>query len=434
MRLILAGLVWLACASVATAHEVRPAIADLEAGAGSVTLSITMNAETFLAGVNLEGVDDTDATEDSDRVDALRALTPDAIAQAFEAEAERLIQGIAFEADGEALPLGFRAVEPGPVGDIDLPRDTVVTLGAALPEGTRTVSMGWPAELGTLILRQQGPENGYTGYLAGERSGPIEIAGGDAKSGFGVFAEYIPVGFDHIVPKGLDHILFVLGLFFLSSRLGTLIWQVSAFTLAHTVTLALGALGYVSVPAAIVEPIIAASIVYVAVENILSDKLHRWRPVVIFVFGLLHGLGFASVLGEFGLPEGQFVPALLGFNLGVEFGQLTVIAIAFAIVWMAQRADAGLVDARSGQIAYGTSALVFLGLGWALSVPAFEAAVGISAGAAFVPLAVLCFCCALAVINADDGPAYRRFVAVPASAAIACVGAIWFIQRVFFWS
>ena len=88
----------------------------------------------------------------------------------------------------------------------------------------------------------------------------------------------------------------------------------------------------------IVEPLIAASIVYVAVENIFAKGLNPWRPFVIFGFGLLHGLGFASVLGEFGLPDGQFIPALIAFNIGVELGQLTVIALAFlAVGWFARK-------------------------------------------------------------------------------------------------
>lgn len=90
--------------------------------------------------------------------------------------------------------------------------------------------------------------------------------------------------------------------------------------------------GLVSVPGEIVEPIIAASIVFVAVENIFTSGLSRWRPIVVFVFGLLHGLGFASVLQEFGLPADKLVPALIGFNIGVELGQLAVIACAFALV------------------------------------------------------------------------------------------------------
>jgi hypothetical protein len=111
-----------------------------------------------------------------------------------------------------------------------------------------------------------------------------------------------------------------------------LLWQISAFTLAHTVTLALGALEIVRIPPEIVEPLIAASIVYVGVENVLSKGLTPWRPVIVFAFGLLHGLGFASVLADFGLGASHFVPKLIGFNVGVELGQLAVIAIAFVLV------------------------------------------------------------------------------------------------------
>lgn len=122
------------------------------------------------------------------------------------------------------------------------------------------------------------------------------------------------------------------GLFLLSLKTSVLLWQISAFTLAHTVTLIAGALGLISVPASIVEPLIAASIVFVAVENIFSSKLNNWRTFIVFSFGLLHGLGFASVLADFGLPDGQFLPALIGFNIGVEIGQLSVIAVAYLLL------------------------------------------------------------------------------------------------------
>lgn len=153
------------------------------------------------------------------------------------------------------------------------------------------------------------------------------------------FLNYLIVGFEHILPLGLDHILFVIGLFLLSTALRPLIIQITAFTLAHTVTLALGALGYVNIPGSIVEPLIALSITFVAIENIFADKLNKWRPFVIFGFGLLHGLGFAGVLSEFGFAPGQFVASLIAFNIGVEIGQLTVIAICFLTVgiWFGKR-------------------------------------------------------------------------------------------------
>lgn len=147
-----------------------------------------------------------------------------------------------------------------------------------------------------------------------------------------VSAVYLKLGFEHILPKGLDHILFVVGLFLLGSRWRPLLWQVTAFTVAHSVTLALSMHGVVELSPRIVEPLIAASIAYVALENIVTARLHWWRPVVVFGFGLLHGLGFAGVLTELGLPRTEFVPALIAFNVGVEFGQLAVIALAFAIL------------------------------------------------------------------------------------------------------
>ncbi|ASP49851.1 hypothetical protein B5D82_02790 [Cognaticolwellia beringensis] len=145
-------------------------------------------------------------------------------------------------------------------------------------------------------------------------------------------ADYIYQGFVHILPRGLDHILFVLALFLFAKRRSALIWQVSAFTLAHTITLALGIYGIVTLSSAIVEPLIALSIVYVGLENIYRAKKgtsSHTRLPIIFAFGLLHGLGFASVLGDVGLPPSQYLMSLVSFNVGVELGQLTVIALAF---------------------------------------------------------------------------------------------------------
>lgn len=146
---------------------------------------------------------------------------------------------------------------------------------------------------------------------------------------------WLAIGFQHIIPWGLDHIVFVLGLFFLSTKLSTLFYQVSCFTVAHSITLGLATLGIVSVPASIIEPLIAVSIIFIAVDNLYNHFLARWRLVVVTLFGLLHGLGFASALSELMLPAENFTMALLMFNLGVEAGQIAVLALAFAAVgWL----------------------------------------------------------------------------------------------------
>jgi hydrogenase/urease accessory protein HupE len=141
---------------------------------------------------------------------------------------------------------------------------------------------------------------------------------------------YLRLGFTHIIPKGLDHILFVLGIFLLSTRWRPLLAQVTAFTIAHSVTLALTIYQVVSLPSRFVEPAIALSIAYVGFENVMTKQVKPWRIALVFCFGLLHGMGFAGVLADLGIPLTERATALVSFNVGVELGQLTVIALAFA--------------------------------------------------------------------------------------------------------
>jgi hydrogenase/urease accessory protein HupE len=186
-----------------------------------------------------------------------------------------------------------------------------------------------------LKLRNEGQETAVTQWVEGGKTSepfPLDRAV-IPKPRSEIVKQYLILGFTHILPKGLDHVLFVLGIFLLAVRLKPVLWQVTAFTLAHTITLALTIFGLVSLPASIVEPLIALSIAYVAFENVFTDKLHAWRPLIVFGFGLLHGMGFAGVLSEIGLPRSEFVPALLAFNVGVELGQLTVIFAAFVLTW-----------------------------------------------------------------------------------------------------
>jgi len=145
--------------------------------------------------------------------------------------------------------------------------------------------------------------------------------------------QYLVLGYTHILPKGLDHILFVLGLFLLCARVKPLLLQVTAFTVAHSITLGLSIYGVIALPSRVVEPLIALSIAYVALENLATRELKPWRLALVFLFGLLHGLGFAGVLRELGLPRGEFLTGLLAFNVGVEGGQLTVIAAALLLAW-----------------------------------------------------------------------------------------------------
>jgi len=159
-------------------------------------------------------------------------------------------------------------------------------------------------------------------------SAPILDESGNERSFLSTAKLYIGIGIGHILPDGADHILFVLAIFLASVRLKALAWQISAFTVAHTVTLGLAATGIIAPSSALVEPLIAFTIAFVAIENLAFKKMNYWRALIVFGFGLIHGLGFAGFFGELGLPPGQFWSALIGFNVGVEIGQLSVILIA----------------------------------------------------------------------------------------------------------
>jgi len=172
-----------------------------------------------------------------------------------------------------------------------------------------------------------------TGLTAKPPTGPTPGSVGthDTDRGTGTtFLSYLKQGFEHILPEGLDHILFVLGLFLLCRAWKPILIQVTTFTAAHTITLAVATLGYVSVDPKIVEPIIAASIAIVALENIFHPTYGKFRLLLVFIFGLIHGLGFAQRLIDERIPEGSVISALLGFNVGVELGQLAVIGLAVA--------------------------------------------------------------------------------------------------------
>jgi HupE/UreJ protein len=239
-------------------------------------------------------------------------------------------------------PIAAQAVAPTVFG-------VTARLVGRIPEGAKTFTFGVSPDAGIihLTILDQGLAVGVKHILANsEECPPFRLdrppsgaSRGESESGVDVAARYLVLGFQHILPKGLDHILFVLGLFLLSTRLRPLLWQVTAFTVAHTLTLALAVNGVVELPSRVVESLIALSIAYVAVENLFTSELKPWRPALVFGFGLLHGLGFAGVLQELGLPRGEFVTSLIAFNVGVEAGQLTVICLALLTIgWFRRRA------------------------------------------------------------------------------------------------
>lgn len=147
-----------------------------------------------------------------------------------------------------------------------------------------------------------------------------------------IIVAYLKLGFSHVIPLGFDHILFILGIFFLNANVKSVIIQCSVFTIAHTITLGLTASGYIVPIANIVEPIIALSIAFVALENLFHQELKIWRIGLVFLFGLVHGMGFALAIKEIGLPQNYFLGALVSFNIGVELAQILIIFLAYFLL------------------------------------------------------------------------------------------------------
>jgi len=192
----------------------------------------------------------------------------------------------------------------------------------------------WTFASYSLSLRNAESQSPTTVWLeGGESSAPFALTAlPPPVNRLGTARRYLVLGFTHILPNGLDHMLFVLGIYLLSRRARSVLTQVSAFTVAHSITLGLSLYGLVTVSPRIVEPMIALSIAYVAIENIFLSELKPRRIALVFAFGLLHGMGFAGALRDVGLPRSEFVTALVTFNVGVEAGQLAVIGTAFALV------------------------------------------------------------------------------------------------------
>jgi len=305
---------------------------------GTYQIDMTVDADALALGAS-------SSTPSAELAERLRAMTPDEFDECIRRASDTIQRRVRIRFDGEKeMPsVTFPDHEIFPVGGIAEPTvlGTIARLTGRIPAAASEFTFGASRIFNAIhvTILDQSTATGVKHVVGiGADSPPFRLGEpAQVMSRIAVAAQYLVLGFEHILPRGLDHILFVLGLFLLSPRMRPLLWQVTAFTIAHSVTLALAMYEVVSLPARFVESMIALSIAYVAIENVLTGELKPWRPVVVFCFGLLHGLGFAGVLRGLGLPRNEFVTALVTFNVGVELGQLSVILAAFVTVGLLRR-------------------------------------------------------------------------------------------------
>ena len=331
MKSVLLGVLLAIFGLTASAHEMRPAIASMTLNDQDLlVVELVVNLEAWLADID-PSFADTDDSSNAGQYNSFRALSPSLLATEFRPRGEEFTRVLQIRSGGKEIAMKLNGFVVLPVEDGGLPRDTKLSFGAKLPSGAKTLTYAVDSSLPNTAVRLFLPETDPKVQFVktGQTSDELSLDRTITREIGSVIFEYIELGFSHILPKGLDHIIFILGLTLISRRFIDLVIQVTAFTLAHSVTLALGLYGFLNLAPSIVEPLIAASIIYIAVENVWHHKVNVSRASIVFVFGLLHGLGFAGVLIELGLPERDFVIGLLSFNIGVELGQLAVIASAY---------------------------------------------------------------------------------------------------------
>ena len=330
----LLGCLLLLVSTLNQAHEITPTIIEMEVlPDNSLEMRVDTNLEALMSEIGSDH-EDTDNAPTAEQYNQLRALPPSKLSTSANEFVANLFNLITLSANSQpiskALLSSKLTVTDQP--DINLARESMITYRFSVEANSTEVVFSWPERFGDAVVRlsEQGEIKGASWVAAGGQSEVINISRLELKRQG--LLDYIKLGFEHILPLGLDHILFVLGLYLLSQRMKDLLWQVTAFTAAHTLTLALAIVGLVNIPPSIVEPLIALSIVYVAVENLFKDRVSKSRVGLVFGFGLLHGLGFAGVLREIGLQSDNFVESLIAFNIGVELGQIATLLIAHLLV------------------------------------------------------------------------------------------------------
>jgi hydrogenase/urease accessory protein HupE len=351
LRLLLSSVLVLTAASSADAHPVPFSYVDLKIGGDAI--DGTLVAHIF------------DVAHDLGVEPAERLLDSAFLQQRAQAAIALVAPRLTVSADGRPLAASWSGVEP--VADRQSIRFHVrYALGA--PAGTVTVAaVMFPYDPihQTFVNIYEG--DALTQAILDRGRSQFEYFAGTRQGAAAVIKRFVPSGIHHIL-IGPDHLLFLVGLLLLGGSIRQLAVVVTAFTIAHSITLSLAALNIVTPPARLIEPAIALSIVYVGADNLLIKDGRDMRAWIAFAFGFIHGFGFANVLREMDLPSRALGWSLFSFNIGVEIGQLAVVLVVAS---------------------------------------------------------------ALAVLRARSA-AFGRQVVVVGSIVVIAAGAFWFVQRVFF--
>ena len=324
--------------TVSISHEIKPSIADFTYDENFLNIKIRLNAELILSNIDASKISNTNSSSLSDIYDKLRILNKIELEELFKSSWQEISTNIDIKINNETKKINLINIEVEDIKNFEISRDTHIYLQVLLNNNSEYFTFSWIKKYGPIILRENSnhklEDELFTEYLqSGIESNQFSFNEKNFKNTLNSFINFFVLGVEHIIPKGLDHILFIFGLFLFSSSLKKLITQITIFTIAHSITLIFVSLSLMKINPQIVEPIIALSIVYVGIENIFKNYVKEYlRYVVILFFGLLHGLGFALVLSDIGYRSTDLFINLISFNIGIEVAQISIVLVLYLLV------------------------------------------------------------------------------------------------------
>ena len=319
-------------------HEIKPSIADFTYDESYLNFKIRLNAELILSNIDASTVSNTDSSSLSEIYDKFRILSKKELEQIFQNSWSEISSNIDIKINNETKKINLIKTEVEDIKNFEISRDTHVYFRVLLDENSEQFTFKWVKNYGPIILRENNnnklEDELVTEYLqSGIESSQFSFKENNFSKTFNSFTKFFVLGIQHIIPKGLDHILFIFGLFLFSSSLKKLISQITIFTIAHSITLIFVSLSLMRINPQIVEPIIALSIVYIGLENIFKKYIKEYlRYIVILFFGLLHGLGFALVLSDIGYRSTDLFINLVSFNIGIEVAQISIVLVLYLLI------------------------------------------------------------------------------------------------------
>lgn len=301
-----------------------------------IKVELLLNIEAVLS--NSAIYKNSKNSPNSDRYDYFRQLLPEQVKQHFLNDLPHFLSQAKLMIKNTSTTLAMKVVslEVPDIGYQGRPRLSKLVL-TTQADISKPMIWHYQAAYGEFVYRYRfyNPDE-YTWSVwewVKNTTSPIIFKIPITKSATQTTLDYINIGFLHILPKGLDHILFIIGIALLALSWQKLLTMVTIFTIAHSITLALATYSLVMLPSVVVEPLIALSIAYIGIENLGKPNHLYTRYGVIFMFGLLHGLGFASVLQSFQTDTNSLIYSLIGFNIGVELGQVLIISLVLFGLW-----------------------------------------------------------------------------------------------------